>query len=65
MKFIIKYLEDKVGGQLNQRHFVTSEKDSHSISLRQGFYNNLKKNNISVDIRGFKKKQVWCPNKCC
>ena len=28
-------------------------------------YNNLKKNNISVDIRDFKRKQVRCPNKSC
>jgi hypothetical protein len=44
---------------------VTAEKDSQSIALRQNIYNSLKKNSISVDIRGLKKKQAWCPNKAC
>lgn len=65
IKALIKYIQDKTGYELTQRHFVTSEKDSQSIALRQNTYNSLKKNSISVDIRGFKKKQAWCPNKSC
>ncbi len=64
---LVEYIRDRTGGLiLTQRHFVTAEKDSQSILQRQTtLYNGLKKNNISVDIRGFKKKQVWCPNKEC
>lgn len=45
---------------------MTAEKDAAAVKERQTtLYNGLKKNSISVDIRGFKKKQVWCPNKDC
>jgi hypothetical protein len=63
---LIDYLKDRTGLILSQRHFVTAEKDTQSIMQRQStLYVGLKKNSISVDIRGFKKKQVWCPNKEC
>ena len=66
ISILINFLKERTGLILSQRHFVTAEKDSQSIMQRQStLYNGLKKNSISVDIRGFKKKQVWCPNKEC
>ena len=64
---LITFIKERTGGlPLSQRHFVTAEKDSQSIQSRQStLYNSLKKNSISVDIRGFKKKQAWCPSKSC
>ena len=35
------------------------------MNSRANIYNAFKKNSVNVDIRGFKKKQVWCPNKIC
>jgi len=65
IRYLVDYLQEKAGTKLTMRHFVSAERDSQSANLRAHAYNSLKKNSISVDIRGFKKKQAWCPNKSC
>ena len=58
---LLQFRQHHTQNVFSQRHYVTAEHDKASIQSRHSLYAALKKNGVSVDIRGFKKKQVNCP----
>jgi adenine C2-methylase RlmN of 23S rRNA A2503 and tRNA A37 len=47
---------------LTKKVFVTAECSRSSKEARSKFYTNLENNGFEVDIRGTKKKKVFCPS---
>ena len=47
---------------LTKKVFVTAECSKSSKEARSKFYTNLENNGFEVDIRGTKKKKVFCPS---
>jgi len=64
---LLNYIEQKANGgdTISQRHYLTAERDSNAIQSHKPLYDSLKKQGIQVDIRKFKRKTTYCPNKSC
>ena len=59
---IIDYIQGKLQKPLAHRHMITAEMNQVGKEMRKDMYNAFRKNAVSVDIRGTKKKQVYCPS---
>ena len=57
------YLEQKVGLPIKERHFFTAERSEQTLNSRKKLYVDLQNQNFNVDVRTFKGKKAYCPNK--
>ena len=64
-KLLVQYLEQKSGNEYELMYYITAERNVDAIMYRRAFYGILDKNGFRCDIRNFKGKQVFCPNKEC
>ena len=62
---IVEYMEQLTKSQFDLKYYITAEKSESSAWYREGYYEQLSSLGIIVDIRKFKQKQVFCPNKDC
>ena len=65
MAVIVQFMEQRAGTSFDKMYYVTAEKSASSVQYRDHFYEQLYDLGFEIDIRGFKGKQAFCPNKEC
>lgn len=68
LRILFDFIEQKskVKFHPNLKHFVSAEEDELDVVKRWNYYENLeKRHGIRVDLRNFKSKNAYCPQKGC
>ena len=65
MRVLVAYMEQLAHTDFDYKYYITAEKSESSAWYREGFYEQLSSLGFKIDIRKFKGKQVFCPNKEC
>ena len=58
-------MQQKAKTRFDYMYYMTAERCESSVWHRKQFYEQISQKGFQVDIRTFKGKQVFCPNKHC
>ena len=60
-----EFIQTKINRKINEAHWITAEDSEESAKWRLNLYETIVKNGFQLDIRDFKYKKAYCPNRDC
>ena len=60
---LLNQIQQAIGLPLVSKHLVTAEKTVQAMESRKSLYESFDRCGFEIDVRTFKGKQAFCPNK--
>ena len=65
IRIMKEYIQTKIDRKINEGHWVTAEDNIQTAKSRSSLYEAIAKNGFTLDLRDFKRKKAYCPDKNC
>ena len=65
LKIMKEFIQTKINRKISEAHWITAEDNIETAMYHKNLYETIVKNGFKLDIRDFKRKKAYCPNKDC